>query len=77
MIGLDKIAHFFVGWAICASLIPFIGLYSILPLTILAAGKELYDATGRGTPDKWDFLYTLFGGICAILFNFILRYVFI
>lgn len=72
---LDKLLHFFVGWSISASLVSFINLYAIIPTIILAFLKEIYDYSGRGTPDKNDFLITIFGGILAIITNLILSYI--
>ena len=58
----DKRAHFVVGFLIAAivGLVnPFLG-FGAAALAGLA--KELYDATGRGTPELMDFVYTVAGG---------------
>ena len=64
---IDKQAHFWAGAAIAAS----VTLYSnpilgIIACIVCAVGKELYDATGRGTPDKWDAVATVAGCIVLI-----------
>lgn len=68
MIALDKQAHFWAGAAIAST----VTLYST-PLTglgvaaIAALGKELFDLSGRGTPDIKDFLCTVAGAIVPLL----------
>lgn len=42
---------------------PTIGL---LACAVVAVGKELYDMTGRGTPELWDIVVTLLGGSVVI-----------
>lgn len=64
---LDKQAHFWAGAAIAAS----VALYTA-PLYGLAAGiaagvlKEVYDRTGRGTPDFKDFFATALGATVVL-----------
>lgn len=66
MIPLDKQAHFLAGTTICLSLAlfvsPIIGLFAA---GMLGLAKEAFDATGRGTPDIWDFVATALGGVAA------------
>ena len=68
MISLDKQAHFFSGMALAFT----VGLFSD-PLwgflAAMAAGiaKEVWDMSGRGTPDALDMMATLGGGIAAFV----------
>ncbi len=38
-------------------------LWSTVPAIVLSVGKELYDATGKGTPEWQDITYTAAGSI--------------
>ena len=64
---LDKQAHFWAGAAIAASVTlytnPFIGLLACIAAGV---GKELRDATGRGTPDVWDAVATVAGSVVIL-----------
>ena len=64
---LDKQAHFWSGAAIAASVTLYTGLpwLAITLCALVAAGKELRDSMGYGTPDKWDFVATVAG--CVVL----------
>lgn len=68
MIPIDKQAHFFSGMALAFT----VGLFSD-PLwgflAAMAAGiaKEVWDMSGRGTPDALDMMATLGGGIAAFV----------
>lgn len=87
LIPQDKVLHFIVGMAVAyiallllyffEYLKPDIGLWapkeqlSILAVTIIGAGKELKDLFGEGTPDLFDFVATVLGGLLML---FILTY---
>ncbi len=64
---LDKQAHFWAGAAIAASVTlytnPFLGLLACI---VAGVGKELRDATGRGTPDVWDAVATVAGSVVIL-----------
>lgn len=68
MIQLDKLAHFLGGYAVSLT----VALIST-PLTgfivscLFWAGKEVVDAMGHGTPDKYDFLASAVGALVALL----------
>jgi len=66
-LAVDKQLHFLAGAAIASTVTlystPMIGLGFCCGL---AVGKELYDATGRGTPDVWDALATILGGTVVL-----------
>ena len=67
-IPIDKQAHFFAGAAI-ASTITLYGdnaMWGLGACVVAAIGKELYDATGRGTPDVWDAVATVLGGAVVL-----------
>lgn len=74
-IPLDKQLHFFSGWAICASLLPFTGLaWALFATVLVGAAKELvWDlALKKGTPDKNDALATAVGGLAGAAIYFII-----
>ena len=59
MIAQDKLKHLAVG-IFFSSLIPFIGIYSLLICVVLAFGKEVYDYLyKKGTPEVLDAVYTI------------------
>lgn len=63
---LDKQAHFWAGLAIMLAVSLFGGWVLGLSLAIIAAiGKEIYDMTGRGTPDYMDAVATIAGGLAG------------
>jgi len=63
----DKQAHFFLGAAVASTVAlysnPLLGLGLCF---VVAVGKELYDATGRGTPEVWDAVATMLGGALVL-----------
>lgn len=70
---MDKRLHFLAGFAagllgafLChlAGYPPAIG--ALAAPVLAGAGKELYDLTGRGTPDWWDFYATCMGAFPAV-----------
>ena len=69
---LDKQAHFLAGAAIASSVTlytnPLIGLAACIAAGV---GKELRDATGRGTPDIWDAVATVAGSVVLLPLSFI------
>ncbi|MEI6478515.1 MAG: hypothetical protein WCO52_06025 [bacterium] len=71
---LDKRAHALGGWAIAATLSPTIGpLYALLAATVAGAAKEGVDSLGYGTPDWYDFIATVAGGVIGVLSLFALH----
>lgn len=60
---IDKQAHFFSGGFLAALFYP-VGIETALLAVIAAAVfKELWDATGKGTPEALDAIATLLGGL--------------
>lgn len=66
MIQLDKITHALAGAAIAAALLPWGVIPALLAVIVAAVGKEIWDAQGHGTPDKWDAIATVAGGVLMI-----------
>ena len=65
----DKQMHFLSGLIIAVILSPFIGLYSIAVVAVIATAKELYDDMNKDihTPDIWDLVVTVAGGILGFV----------
>jgi len=63
MMQLDKITHTLAGAAIAAALLPFGLIPALAAVLVAAVGKELWDAQGHGTPDLYDALVTVIGGV--------------
>ena len=63
MMQLDKITHTLAGAAIAAALLPWGVIPALLAVVIAAVCKELWDAQGHGTPDVYDALATVIGGV--------------
>jgi hypothetical protein len=65
---IDKQAHFFAGAAIASTITLYGGnaVWGLVVCVVAAIGKELYDATGRGTLDVWDAVATILGGAVVL-----------
>jgi hypothetical protein len=65
----DKQLHFACGLVIAALLTPFIGAYSIVVVAIVALLKEIYDYLHKDihTPDFWDWVATVLGGVVGFV----------
>ena len=65
----DKQMHFICGLVIAALLTPFIGAYSIVVVAIIALLKEIYDYLHKDihTPDLWDWVATVLGGLVGFV----------
>jgi hypothetical protein len=65
----DKQAHALAGFIIAAVLTPFIGLYAVVVVAIIAALKEIYDALhpDSHTADFWDWVATTLGGLVGFV----------
>jgi hypothetical protein len=65
----DKQMHFICGLVIAVLLTPFIGAYSIVVVAIIAFAKEIYDYLHKDihTPDFWDWVATVLGGIAGFV----------
>lgn len=66
----DKVLHVLAG-GIVALVVLLLGLGPItaIGLSLLAGvAKETWDATGRGTVDVWDVVFTVLGSILVVGF---------
>ena len=65
----DKQMHFICGLVIAALLTPLIGAYSIVVVAIIALLKEIYDYLHKEihTPDFWDWVATVLGGLVGFV----------
>ena len=63
MMQLDKITHALAGAAIAAALLPWGVIPALLAVLVAAVGKAVWDAQGHGTPDVYDALATVIGGV--------------
>ena len=72
--AIDKQAHFWWGWAIAATLYPVDAWLAVFAAAALGALKEYWDSKGHGTPDKYDWVATLLGGLVGVLACDIVRY---
>ena len=64
---LDKQLHLLGGAAVASTVALYAGpAMGLLACFVAAVGKELYDMTGRGTPDVWDAVVTILGGLVVI-----------
>jgi hypothetical protein len=68
-VPVDKFMHFVCGLVIAALLTPFIGAYSIVVVAIVALLKEIYDYLHKDihTPDFWDWVATVLGGLVGFV----------
>lgn len=71
MIPHDKANHFIYGLVITAIILFLYNMASAISVCVLlAVSKEIYDIKGSGF--NWiDLLFTLLGGITAILISFL------
>jgi hypothetical protein len=58
----DKLLHILVGIAIAAILYPLGLIPAVVAVVVVAISKELWDRTGRGTPELLDAVATIAGG---------------
>lgn len=64
---LDKQTHLLAGAAIAASVALYTApLYGLVAGVLAGVAKELYDLTGRGTPDFKDFIATALGATVVL-----------
>jgi hypothetical protein len=65
----DKQMHFICGFIIAALLTPFINFYAVVVVAIVALLKEIYDYIHKDihTPDFWDWIATVLGGLMGFV----------
>lgn len=61
----DKLLHSFYGTAIYAVIALYSPIVALVCVMGIALGKEIYDMTGKGTPDSMDVIATV--GIPTVL----------
>jgi hypothetical protein len=68
-VPVDKFLHFICGLVIAALLTPLIGAYSIVVVAVIALLKEIYDYLHKDihTPDFWDWVATVLGGLVGFI----------
>jgi hypothetical protein len=72
MIPIDKQYHLIAGFCIyiIAQLL-MQPVWALIPVVAIATLKEFYDASGQGTPDINDLLYTIYGALPLLIFKLI------
>jgi len=63
----DKLLHFFYGTVISFIGVGIFGLWGLLLTIIIGAWKELIYDKKHGTPDIWDFLWTILPAIMFVI----------
>lgn len=65
----DKLYHFFVGAWLGFFLINISPFYGFGAVILIALGKEIVwdDWMKKGTPELWDFVFTVMGGLLIFL----------
>ena len=65
---IDKVVHFLGGFFVCMNISIIINpVFAMLCTVGIAAGKEIRDKrSGKGTPEYWDFIATVAGGVWAV-----------
>ena len=63
----DKLLHFFYGTIISFIGVGIFGLQGLWLTVIIGAWKELVYDKQHGTPDIWDFLWTILAAIMFII----------
>ena len=72
-IGIDKIAHFALGYMI-ADLCEKTGFYAVLIALLAGVSKELFDKYVKHTVFDWfDLACTVGGGFVAYWFNLVIK----
>lgn len=61
-----KTIHTLAGAAVAAALLPWGVIPALLAVLVAAVGKEVWDAQGHGTPDVYDALVTVIGGVLML-----------
>lgn len=67
-IPTDKLIHFLGGACIAFAIGVFFPALGFIAAAAVGTAKEIYDnVSGKGTPDVWDALVTMLGGLVAFL----------
>lgn len=73
LIPQDKANHFIYGLAIFLAVgLAFGAIPGLAAAILIGAAKEIYDrVSGKGTPDVYDFVATVVGGVAGFLCTFV------
>lgn len=72
-IPIDKAAHALGGWALVATLRPYVGpWWAMLACALIGYAKERWDRRGNGTYDPRDFWAGNVGGVLALASDLVL-----
>jgi hypothetical protein len=73
MIPIDKQYHLIAGFCIYIIAQLFMQpVWALIPVIIIATFKEVWDyASGQGTPDINDLLYTIYGALPLLILKLI------
>ncbi len=73
IIPQDKANHFIYGLAIFLAVgLAFGAIPGLVAAVLIGAAKEIYDrVSGKGTPDVYDFVATVVGGVAGFLCTFV------
>jgi hypothetical protein len=68
---IDKLYHFIAGAIIYIFFnIALNNWLPMIPVIAIGGAKEAYDYySGKGTPDWWDFIWTIIGGAFVLLLS--------
>ena len=67
VIPYDKLGHYFVGQLIALLLMPFLSMYFVMCVVLVAGtAKEIYDTFNNGGIEWQDLLFTVAGA--AVLY---------
>ena len=68
MLPIDKQAHILAGAAIASTLVAYGAVAGVAfgVAVFFGVAKELWDMTGRGTPDRWDAFWTVVGAMVVL-----------
>lgn len=71
LIPIDKANHFIAGTVVyCTSALFLSPILALIPVMLVAAGKEVYDAVSKkGTPDVIDYLFTIAGAVPPLVIS--------
>lgn len=73
----DKWLHLAAGYAIATYIGVFCPIAGLATAIIIGVLKEINDRlTKKGTPELWDFLFTVLGAVVAFLNILLLRWAF-
>lgn len=75
LINNDKFIHFVYGIAICAIMLPFGNIASLIVVAIIGIIKERIDKKGYGAYEFKDAAYTIVGGFYLISWHEVISYV--